>query len=251
MQKGIKDNGLVKSIILRKVSSTVLSIVPDNVFITAWEVWAFLANLYDQSNISLQFTIQSQIMSLKMQSATNAEKYVAAHTAANERLACMSVRPPEGDAIYVLLQGLPSSRLWPLVQKTIELEMQQNAQALQTYKATMDVGASLPFNTHIRGTSMALAPPNTSSLQFSVTNPFLALMCSAALVHPYTFQDAASTIISEATQMLQESGLPGPGLEYVNVVQSPRGDNINLETGLCKTKNNPSGTYCTTSGCAP
>lgn len=183
-----------------------------------------------------------------MQSTANAEKYVAAHTAANECLARMGVRPPEGDAIYALLRGLPSSGLWPLVRKTIELEMQQNAQALQTYEATMGVGASLPFNTHIRG--MNMAPPNTLSLRFSVTNPFLALMRSAVLVRPYIFQDAASTIISEATQMLQESGPPRPGSEYVNVAQSPRGDNINLETGLRKTKNNPSGTYCTP-GCAP
>ena len=47
MQKWITDDGLAESIILRKVSFTVLSIIPDDVSITTWEVWAVLANLYD------------------------------------------------------------------------------------------------------------------------------------------------------------------------------------------------------------
>lgn len=47
IQSWIKDDGLVKSIILRKVSSTILSITPDDISITVQEIWTLLANLYN------------------------------------------------------------------------------------------------------------------------------------------------------------------------------------------------------------
>lgn len=115
----------------------------------------------------------------------------------------------------------------------------------------MDGGTS--FNMHTQGTSTTSAPPFRhifSTSCFGSINPFLTLICSIATVHPYAFQDATSTIISKATQMLNKSSLPGPGLEYANVMQNPRLGNINSTTSLWKTKNNPSRTYCTTVGCA-
>lgn len=88
-------------------------------------------------------------------------------------------------------------------------------------------------------------------------NPFLDAM-PVPYVHPYSFQDAATTIISEAAQMLNEGCSPGPGSEYVNVSNPSHSSNsdtgigsINPEMGLRRTKNNPSGTYCTSPGCVP
>lgn len=86
-----------------------------------------LGSLYDRNNITLQFSIQSQIISLKMKGVPDVEKYIAVHTTANERLACMGVWLSQVDAIYALLWGLPSSGLWPLIRKAIELEMQCNS----------------------------------------------------------------------------------------------------------------------------
>ncbi|KIK97876.1 hypothetical protein PAXRUDRAFT_807490 [Paxillus rubicundulus Ve08.2h10] len=85
----IKQDGLVKSIILCKVSSTVLALIPDSVSITTHEVWEILTSHFDCSDISLQFSIKTQILNLKMIGTADAEKYVAAHMLANERLACM------------------------------------------------------------------------------------------------------------------------------------------------------------------
>lgn len=170
-----------------------------------------------------------------MHRVANGEKYIAVHTAVNECLAWMGVRPSDSNAIYALLHGLPSSRLWPLVHKTIKLEMQQNAQAMQAYETTMHMDGSTSFNMHTQGMSTASAPPigyASSMSRFGSMNPFLALICSAATVRPYTFQDAVSTIVSEATQMLNKSSLPGPGLEYANVAQNPRLGNVNPVTGL-------------------
>ena len=65
-----------------------------------------------------------------MKGASNAEKYIAAHTAANERLARMGARPADSDAIYALLRGLPSSGLWPMICKGIEMEIQRNGQQI-------------------------------------------------------------------------------------------------------------------------
>ena len=221
---------MAKSIILCKVSSITLSIIPNDISITVWEIWTLLANLYDRNDISLQFTIQNQIATLKMHGAADAEKYMAAHTAANECLAQMGVRLSDGNAIYALLRGLLSTGLWPLVRKTIKLEMQCNIQAVQAYETTMNMDGT-NFNAHTRGTSTTSAPPSTTS-RFGSMNPFLALICSTATVRPYTFQDAASTIVSKATQMLNESSLPGPRSEYANIAQNSRGENLNPVTGL-------------------
>lgn len=83
----IKDDGLAKSIILYKVSSMVLSLIPNDVSITTHEVWELLAGLYKWSDISLQFTICSQIADLRMKGAADVEKYIAAYMAANKCLA--------------------------------------------------------------------------------------------------------------------------------------------------------------------
>lgn len=59
IQAWIKDGGLAKSIVLHMVSIMVLSLIPDDVSITAREIWELLENLYDHNDISLQFTICS------------------------------------------------------------------------------------------------------------------------------------------------------------------------------------------------
>ncbi|KIJ07130.1 hypothetical protein PAXINDRAFT_158525 [Paxillus involutus ATCC 200175] len=87
----IKQDRLAKSIILRKVNSTVLALIPDSISITTHEVWEIL------------FSIKTQISNLKMIGAADTEKYVAVHTLANERLARMGVKPSDKDCIYVLL----------------------------------------------------------------------------------------------------------------------------------------------------
>ena len=89
IQAWIKDDGLAKSIVLQKVSTTVLSFIPDDVLITAHTIWELLASLYERNDISLQFTIKTQIANLKMKGAADTEKFIAAHTARNERLARM------------------------------------------------------------------------------------------------------------------------------------------------------------------
>ena len=94
---------------LWKVSSMVLSFIPDDVSITAWEIWELLANLYKRSNISLQFAIRTQITSLKITGAADAEKYITVHTAANEHLASMGARFSDANAIYALLEALLSN----------------------------------------------------------------------------------------------------------------------------------------------
>ncbi|KAI6018528.1 hypothetical protein PISMIDRAFT_96821 [Pisolithus microcarpus 441] len=103
MRTWFKDDGAAKSIVLRKINSSVLTLIPDDVSITAQEVWNTLAELYNQSNISLQFSLCTLILTFQMKGATEAEKYVALHTHANNRLACMGVRLSEADTIYALL----------------------------------------------------------------------------------------------------------------------------------------------------
>ena len=125
----LKDDGAAKSIIMRKISSTVLTLIPDNISITAREIWTILANHYDRADVSLQFSIKARIASFQMKGASDAEKYIAAHTHANEKLARMGAKPTETEAIYALLRGLPKSGLWPMIRKTIEGEVERSNEA--------------------------------------------------------------------------------------------------------------------------
>ena len=42
-----KNDGIAKLIILRKINSTVMSLIPDDISITARQVWQTLSNLYE------------------------------------------------------------------------------------------------------------------------------------------------------------------------------------------------------------
>ncbi|KIK22307.1 hypothetical protein PISMIDRAFT_83192, partial [Pisolithus microcarpus 441] len=184
-----KDDGLAKSIILRKINSSVLTLIPDNVSITAREVWNTLAELYDRSDVSLQFSLRAQISTFQMKGASDAEKYVVLHTHANDRLARMGARPSEADTIYALLRGLPKTGIWPVIRKNIETDQ------------------------HSRNASQSVRSITT------VYEPFS---------HPIT--------------ILRSTVRPAPGA-------SGRRGEVNPLTGLRKTKNNPSGTACTTPIC--
>lgn len=126
-----KDDGLAKSIVLRKINSSVLTLIPDDVSITAREVWNTLAELYDRSDVSLQFSLRAQISTFQMKGASDAEKYVALHTHANDRLARMGARPSEADTIYALLRGLPRTGIWPVIRKNIETELERSEQSIR------------------------------------------------------------------------------------------------------------------------
>lgn len=255
-----KDDGLAKSIILRKINSSVLTLIPDNVSITAREVWNTLAELYDRSDVSLQFSLRAQISTFQMKGASDAEKYVALHTHANDRLARMGARPSEADTIYALLRGLPKTGIWPVIRKNIETELERSEQSIRS------MGPSL-FNAVPVASQSAWPPPantpvtprNPFAPSQQSTNPFLTPSRYFApqygqhpvplVVGMYTFKHAAQTIIREAMQMMNEGPTPGPGSEYANAaVQGGRGE-VNPLTGLRKTKNNPSGTACTTPIC--
>ena len=137
-----------------------------------------------------------------------------------------------------------------MIRKGIEMEIQRNGQQIvatwrnHLFALAVPMGStSLP---HIH-----VSTPHTT--RDTSNNPFLSPP-QASYVQPYRFHDAATTIISEAAQMLNEGCTPGPGLEYANV-SVPAGNtgsgSVNPETGLHRTKNNPSGTYCTSPGCVP
>ncbi|KIK15152.1 hypothetical protein PISMIDRAFT_74583, partial [Pisolithus microcarpus 441] len=81
-----KNDGLAKSIVLRKINSSILTLIPNDVSITARE-----------------FSLHAQISTFQMKGASDAEKYVALHAHANDRLARMGARPSEADTIYALL----------------------------------------------------------------------------------------------------------------------------------------------------
>lgn len=101
----------------------------------------------------------------------------------------MGVHPTKADAIYALLCRLPQSGLWPMVCKTIELEMQWNLQVVQAYEVTMAMG--IGFSGHARASSSTSLPSlchAASTLHLSATNCFLTLLQAAQLVSHIPFR---------------------------------------------------------------
>ncbi|KIK17425.1 hypothetical protein PISMIDRAFT_15110 [Pisolithus microcarpus 441] len=217
--------------------------------ITAREVWNTLAELYDRSDVSLQFSLCTHISTLQMKGAADAEKYVASHVQANDKLARMGARPSDADAIYVLLRGLPKTGLWPVVRKNIETELERSEQLARTlapglFSAVLVVSQSawpLPANTPV-------TPQNPFAPMQQFTNPFLTPPVTqygqhahtlSPAVRMYTFKHAAQTVIKEAIQVVNEGTAAGPGSEYANAAMPGGRGEVNPVTGLQKTRNNP------------
>ncbi|KAI5982694.1 hypothetical protein EDD15DRAFT_2202622 [Pisolithus albus] len=104
----------------------------------------------------------------------------------------------------------------------------------------------------------AVMPQNPFTPVAQFTNPFLTppqhpVQYRQQPVSPgvrtYTFKHVAQTIIREAIQITNEGPVPGPGSEYASVAVPMGHGEVNLTTRLRKTKNNLSGTACTTPIC--
>lgn len=224
MRTWFKDDGAAKSIVLRKINSSVLTLI-----------------LYDRSDVSLQFSLRAQISTFQMKGATEAEKYVALHTHANDRLARMGARPSEADTIYALLRGLPRSGIWPVIQKNIETELERSEQSVRMMGPSMF--NAVPAASQSSWPPPAITPvtprnPFTPTQQY--TNPFLApaqhsvsrpSQHAMPVIGTYTFRHA------------------GPGSEYASAAIQGAWGEVNPVTGLRKTRNNLSGTACTTPIC--
>ncbi|KIK24713.1 hypothetical protein PISMIDRAFT_98161 [Pisolithus microcarpus 441] len=183
-----KDDSVAKSIILRKINSSVLTLIPDNISITAQEVWNMLTKLYDRSNVSLQFSLCAQISTFQMKGAADAKKYVVLHTHANDRLACMGAKPLEADMIYALLQGLPRTGIWPVIHKNIETELEHSEQSIRMMLPGFFNAVLVTLHQH----------------------------AASPVIRMYTFKHTTQMIIKEAMQMMSESSAPGPGSEYAS-----------------------------------
>ena len=167
-----------------------MSLIPDNISITACQVWQTLLNLYERNDISLQFSIRNQISTLCMKGASDAEKYVAAHTVANERLARMGVCPADSDAVYALLRGLLSSSLWPMIRKGIKMEIQCNGQQIIATQRNHLFTLAVPMG------STSLPHIHVSTLHTTrdtSNNPFLSPPCYGMRLRPHLFHCTFTT----------------------------------------------------------
>lgn len=173
-----------------------------------------------------------------MKGAADAEKYVALHTHANDRLARMGARPSEADTIYALLRGLPKTGVWPVVRKNIETELERSEQSARAVIPNL-------FNTVPVASQSSWPPP--ASAPVTPQNPFASTrqFTNPFLTPPQHFIPQ----LGQHAVPVSTGTYTGPGSEYVSAaVQGGRGE-VNPATGLRKTKNNPSGTACTTPIC--
>ncbi|EGO28342.1 hypothetical protein SERLADRAFT_434247 [Serpula lacrymans var. lacrymans S7.9] len=122
IQSWIKDNGNAKRIILRKVNTIILNIIPDDVSLLACDAWTILADQFDCIDISVQYTIKNQLNDLRMKNAGDTQCYVSVHISANEHLSYMGAPLNNLEAIYLLLCGLPATGLWTCVHKIIDIQ---------------------------------------------------------------------------------------------------------------------------------
>ncbi|KIN94253.1 hypothetical protein M404DRAFT_168827 [Pisolithus tinctorius Marx 270] len=156
-----------------------------------------------------------------MKDAGDAARYLSEHSAARRDLIRMGASYSDEEAIFHLIEGLPETGTWP----SFHLFLQSSC----------TIATAAPT-----GTSVSSAPKTSASTAHSSIS--MALSMSSV-----TFESVSVKIAAEAHRLVQQLSFSSVGSEYANAATSPVGPpNVNPATGLRKTRNNPSGTYCDT-----
>ncbi|KIN92896.1 hypothetical protein M404DRAFT_36621 [Pisolithus tinctorius Marx 270] len=216
-----KADAVAKDVLCQHLSLAVLRLIPQERPTTARDVWIALHDNFDHVDVGSQHLVWARILHMHMKDASDAACYLSEHSAARCDLIHMGVSYSDEEAIFHLIEGLPETGTW--------LSFRLFLQSSCTVAAAASVGTSVS---------------STSKTSASTIHSSISTALSMSLV---TFESVSVKIVAEAHCFVQQLSFSSMGSEYTNATTSPVGPpNVNPETGLWKTCNNPSGTYCDT-----
>ena len=226
----LKEDAVAKDIICRRLSPAVQRLIPQEHSVTAHDAWKLLHSHFNHVDLGSQHLIQEKILNLQMADAVDAECYLGEHDALRCDLIRMGVAYSDSEVIFNLLKGLPHTRTWPAFKLV-----------LQSSLLVAPVAApALPS----LAKGKAVLSSSASSFSVSGISSISGLLGSGAA----TFESISVHIAAEAHRLVLEASISPPvGSEFTNVARTSwQTTNVNPTTGLCCTKNNPSGIYCDT-----
>ncbi|KIO14374.1 hypothetical protein M404DRAFT_121562 [Pisolithus tinctorius Marx 270] len=216
-----KADAVAKDVLCQCLLLAVLCLIPQERSTTAWDVWVALHDNFDHVDVGSWHLVWARILHMHMKDASDMAHYLLEHSTARHDLIHMGASYSDEEAIFHLIEGLLETGTW--------LSFCLFLQSSCTVAAAASTGTSVS---------------STSKTSASTTRSSISMVLSMSLV---TFESVLVKIAAEAHHLVQQLSFSSVGYEYTNAATLPVGPpNVNLVTGLQKTCNNPSGTYCDT-----
>lgn len=198
--------------------------------------------------------MREKILSLQMKDAKDAQRYLGEHDALRRDLIQMGVAYSDSEAVFNLLKGLPHTGTWLAFKLMLQTSVSMSTSSAST-SGVLFISASTPASSASRSSASTSGAGTSASGTGASASAAVAAPTSGSSVswllsvaRGTTFESVSVRIAAEAHRQVLESTLVSPpGTEYAHAVGvPPSGRSMNQATGLRRTKNNPSGTYCDT-----
>jgi hypothetical protein len=115
------------AVILRKLSPTVLMLVPRSIEQDPRAVWAHICTQYNYTDINAQFAILNHLERARLKDANDAQRYLAEFSSGFERLTNAGMTTTENQRIHLIMKGLPTVGQWGMFNYTLQHQLSQAA----------------------------------------------------------------------------------------------------------------------------
>ena len=115
------------AIIQRKLSPTVMMLVPRSIEQDPQAVWKHLRTQYDHADVNAQFAIMNHLEKVRLKDASDTQRYLAEFSNGFERLTNAGMNASENQHIYLVMKGLPDAGPWGLFRHTLQYQISEAA----------------------------------------------------------------------------------------------------------------------------
>jgi hypothetical protein len=112
-----------KELITHRLSPSVASLIPHSHTVTAHKAWQILQEHFNRTDMSAQYLLRQQVLTLHMKDSADATSYVAKYAVFCECLIDAGAPWGETDTIYHMLMGLPQTPIWQQFKSLLEQHM--------------------------------------------------------------------------------------------------------------------------------
>lgn len=109
------------NIIKRRLSPTVRSLLLQDDKTKAITYWEKLRDLFGRVDAYAEFELRERITSLKLRDSLDVDRYLGKFNVARSKFLTMGVAFSEGECVYTIIRGLPTSGNWPAFKQHMSL----------------------------------------------------------------------------------------------------------------------------------
>src|SRR5260221_4888995 len=104
-----KTDSKARTIIERRITPVILSLLPQGVEVTAQTVWETLKGLYSQRDVMLQFKLRDRLVNAKLKDHHDLDHYLGEFKVRRLRLLKMGLTYSEYNMVHSIICGLPTT----------------------------------------------------------------------------------------------------------------------------------------------